>query len=363
MDENKSNWRDAVLAESVNIGRVVSCLDQTALRIVLIIDEAGALVGTVSDGDIRRGLLKGCTLNSAVDEVVHRNPLVVPMDMDRELVLRLMMVNKIQQIPIVTEDNKVAGMHLWDSLTSVPKRNNRVVIMAGGLGSRLRPHTLSCPKPMLLISGKPMLEHIIEKASIEGFTNFIISIGYLGYQIENYFGAGDRLGVSIEYLREEEPLGTAGSLSLLNHQPTQPLIIANGDVITEIRYGDLLEFHCRQKAVATMAVRMHEWQNPYGVVHINGVDVMGFEEKPTVRNYINAGVYVLEPRALSAMQYKTPCDMPTLLNSLRIDKGRVVAYAMHEPWLDVGRADDLKKARGSTISSIENQLNSASLHK
>ncbi len=163
--------------------------------------------------------------------------------------------------------------------------------------------------------------------------------------IEEYFGDGSRLQVKIDYLREESPLGTAGAIGLLTPRPESPFLVSNGDVLSDIRYGELLDFHCLQGAVATMAVRLHEWQHPYGVVRTSGVDIMGFEEKPIVRSHINAGIYVLEPAALDTLNPGEHCDMPTLFSRLQERAARTIVYPMHEPWLDVGRVDDLKQAQ------------------
>jgi NDP-sugar pyrophosphorylase family protein len=224
-----------------------------------------------------------------------------------------------------------------------------MVIMAGGMGTRLRPHTENCPKPLLPVAGKPMLEHIIERAKLEGFSHFVLSIHYLGHMIEDYFGNGEHLGVQIDYLREQSPLGTAGALGLLNPRPDTPFVVTNGDVITDIRYGELLDFHIRHGAAATMAVRVHEWQHPYGVVQTKGVEIVGFEEKPVARSHINAGVYALDPDALNNLSADTHCDMPTLFERLQAKAQRTVAYPMHEPWLDVGRPDDLVAAQVSSL--------------
>jgi NDP-sugar pyrophosphorylase family protein len=203
---------------------------------------------------------------------------------------------------------------------------------------------------MLQIAGKPMLEHIIERAKTEGFRHFVLAIHYLGYLIEDYFGSGERWGVHIDYLREKSPLGTVGALSLLEDRPKLPLVITNGDVMTDIRYGELLDFHQRHRASATMAVRLHEWQHPFGVVQMRGVEITGFEEKPVSRNYINAGVYALATEALECLEKGNPCDMPTLFEILQTKRMRTVAYPMHEPWLDVGRPDDFMQANQITSS-------------
>ena len=197
---------------------------------------------------------------------------------------------------------------------------------------------------MLEIDGIPMLEHILLRA-IAGGTKFFISVHYLGEMIENYFSNGDKYGVTIEYLREESPLGTAGCLSLLKTKPDRPFIVTNGDVLTDIQYDDLLDFHRRQNAFATMAVRQHEIQNQFGVVKIKGVEYQGFEEKPIYRSYVNAGIYVLSPDALTYLKPNQPCDMPDLFNKIKDDGKRVLVYPMHEPWLDVGRPEDLVSAR------------------
>lgn len=230
-----------------------------------------------------------------------------------------------------------------------------MVIMAGGMGTRMRPHTENSPKPLLPVAGRPMLEHIIERAQLEGFSRFVLSIGYLGHMIEAHFGNGERLGVQIDYLREESPLGTAGALSLLEPLPDAPFIVTNGDVITDIRYGELIDFHVRYAAAATMAVRVHEWQHPFGVVQTQGVEIIGFEEKPIARSHINAGVYALEPGALSVLDAGEHCDMPTLFERLQSKKQYTVAYPMHEPWLDVGRPVDLEQANGQGLAADDPQ--------
>lgn len=344
MSSAEERWRQATLPPHATIEQAIRNLDQVAIKIVLVVNKTAELEGTISDGDIRRGLLKGLDLNSPIASVVHRNALVVPPEMGRDVVMQLMVANKIQQIPVVNEQRHVVGLHLWDEITTPPVRPNRMVIMAGGMGTRLRPHTENCPKPLLPVAGKPMLEHIIERAKLEGFSHFVLAIHYLGQMIEDHFGDGERLQVRIDYLREQSPLGTAGALGLLNPRPDAPFVVTNGDVLTDIHYGELLDFHVRHDAAATMAVRVHEWQHPFGVVQTQGVEIVGFEEKPVARTHINAGVYALDPTALSVLSEDAHCDMPTLFERLQAKAKRTVAYPMHEPWLDVGRPDDLSRA-------------------
>jgi dTDP-glucose pyrophosphorylase len=344
-------WRQAILPESSTIGQVIRNLDQVAIKIVLVVDETNKLTGTISDGDIRRGLLKGLDLNSSIVSIVHHDALVVPPEMARDMVMQLMVVNKIQQIPVVDVQQQLVGLHLWDEVTTLSARANLMVIMAGGKGTRLLPHTENCPKPMVLVAGKPMLEHIIERGKLEGFSHFVLAINHLGHFIEAYFGNGERLGIKIDYLREQSPLGTAGALGLLNPRPDAPFVVTNGDVITDIHYGELLDFHNHYQASATMAVRIHEWQHPFGVVQMQGVEIVGFEEKSVARNHINAGVYVLSPEVLNELIVEAPCDMPMLFERLQAKANRTVAYPMHEHWLDVGRPDDLLQASADINNS------------
>jgi len=344
-------WRTTVLPPNSSMKQVIAKLNDTGLQIVLVLDKNDILLGTVTDGDIRRGLLRGLTLDTPIESVMRSNSLVVPPEMGREVILQLMHANQFRQLPVVDADNRVVGLHLWDEMAAPSARPNPMVIMAGGLGKRLRPHTDNCPKPMLPVAGKPMLEHIIERAKAEGFGHFIISINYLGEIIEEHFGNGSRLGVKVEYLKESTPLGTAGALGLLSPRPELPFVVTNGDVLSDINYSELLNFHTRHAAVATMAVRLHEWQHPYGVVQTKGVDIVGFEEKPISRSHINAGIYVLSPEALSAIEVNSHCDMPALFEQLQGEGERTVAYPMHEPWLDVGRPDDLKQA--NAVNGVE----------
>ena len=354
MTESETLWRRAVLPASASVQDVIQTLNDVAIKIVLVCDASGVLHGTISDGDVRRGLLRGLSLSSPITDIIRRNPLVVPEGLNRELVPQMMTANKIQQIPVVDKKGCVVGIHIWGDMAVPAARPNLMVIMAGGRGTRLRPQTEFCPKPMLHVGGKPILEHILERAKAQGFTNFAFAIHYLGHMVEDYFGNGERFGVRIDYLREQAPLGTAGALSLLAPRPGLPFIVTNGDVMSDIRYGELLDFQSRYDAAATMAVRIYEWQHPFGVVQMDGVEIVGFVEKPIARSHINAGVYALSPVALDCLIQGEHCDMPSLFDKLKSLHKRTVAYPMHEPWLDVGRPDDLARATES-FGNMERQ--------
>lgn len=339
-------WQCVLLPLKATIRDAIENLNSSALQIVLVVTEDNRLLGTITDGDIRRGLLRGFNLASSIEDIMHRQPLVVPDDMQKDVVVQLMKANKIHQLPVVDIQNHVVGLHVLDEINSAAMRSNVMVIMAGGKGMRLRPYTESCPKPMLELSGKPMLEHIIERAKTEGFRHFVLAIHYLGHVIEDYFQDGSLWDVSINYIREKQPLGTAGALSLMQDiAPNNAFVVTNGDVITDIRYGEILDFHKRHAADATMAVRLYEWKNPFGVVHTEGLNIIGFEEKPVSHTYINSGVYVLNPEALALLTVDEYCDMPVLFEKLHSKKNKTIVYPMHEPWLDVGSHVDLQLAK------------------
>jgi len=346
-DQGVTGWREALITTDASVQQVIANLEKTAFQIVMVVSADGKLLGTITDGDIRRGMLRGLGLDSPIDTIVHREVLVVPPTIERVSVRHIMQANRIHQLPIIDECRRVVGLHLWEELDSPVARDNLMLIMAGGLGTRLRPHTEECPKPMLPVAGRPMLEHIIERAVKAGFSRFVIAVRYLGHMIEEYFGSGERWGIEIDYVRENSPLGTAGAISLLNTKPALPFLVSNGDVLSDINYGELLDYHIHQQAEATMAVRLYEMQNPFGVVQIKGIDIVGFEEKPIIQSRINGGVYVLSPSAVSALSSNEPCDMPELFDRLRAAGKRTIVYPVHEPWLDVGRPCDLERARNN----------------
>jgi len=350
-DLPENRWHKALLPMSATLQQAIRSLDESGLQIVLVVQPDACLAGTLTDGDIRRGLLRGMGLENPVASVVKRDPLVVPPELGREVVLHLMRVNGFHAIPVVDASRHVVGLHLINDLLAPKRRANIMVVMAGGRGTRLLPRTQDCPKPLLPVNGKPMLEHIIERAKAQGFQHFVLAVHYLGQMIEDYFGDGSRWQVVIEYLRESAPLGTAGAIGLLDPRPQTAFVVSNGDVLTDIHYGELLDFHYRNSAAATMAVRLHEWQHPFGVVRTKGVDIVGFEEKPVSRSHINAGIYVLDPIALDALNPDEPCDMPTLFTRLQERAARTIVYPMHEPWLDVGRPVDYDAANGSSQSA------------
>jgi dTDP-glucose pyrophosphorylase len=319
-------------------------IDRGSAQIALVLDDRQRLLGTLTDGDVRRALLLGASMDSPVVEIMNRHYRYVCGIYDQADVLEMMRMEDLRQIPVLDDERRVQQLLLLSELLNPTRRTNPVVIMAGGKGTRLRPHTEACPKPMLLVGNKPMLEILLEHCIASGFCHFYFSVNYLKEQIIDYFGDGSRWGVSIDYLVEDYPLGTAGSLQLLPDFVKDPFLLLNGDVLTRLNLSQLLQFHYQYMAQATLCVRQHELTVPFGVVQTNGVELVGIEEKPTYSHLVNAGVYVLDPLLLSLLPPQQLIDMPTLLHAAQQVGHRVVVCPIHEYWIDVGRPETLKQA-------------------
>ena len=347
----KLNWENTLISPNATLRDVIATLDKSALQISLVVDEDRRLLGTITDGDVRRALLHGQDLEASVASIMFAAPMVVGINIGRQMVLDLMRVNKIHQLPVVNDQTQIVGLHVWDEINTPKEHANTIVIMAGGFGKRMRPFTENCPKPMLEVAGRPILEHIVERAIADGFNRFVISLFYLPEVITDYFGDGSKWNCNISYVREASPLGTAGALSLLNPKPNKPFVVTNGDVLTDVSFSEMLEFHQANTATATMAVRQHELHNPFGVVHTEGINIIGFEEKPIQRSHVNAGVYVLNADALDLLKQDEICDMPTLFERLTTVGRSTIAYPMHEVWMDVGRPEDLAEANKNMLDN------------
>lgn len=341
------NWKKTLLKKSSAIHSAIKSLSDSGFQIVLVVSKDLKLIGTITDGDIRKGLLNGLSTNDPINKIVNRNCITASPSTSEYMMKKIMQKNTILQLPLVGKNKKVIGLKVWDELffdEQEKQIKNKIVIMAGGKGKRMLPYTRKCPKPLLRLANKPILEHILIKAKSEGFDDFIFSINYLGHMIKKFFENGKNWGVHIKYIEEKFPLGTAGSLSLLNLKPKLPFVVCNGDIISEISFKKLLNFHLENKAVATMAVKPHELRNPYGVVKIKGNGIIDLKEKPISRSYVNAGVYIFDPIVLKYLKKNKVLDMNTLFQSLIRKSKRVIAYTAYESWSDVGKPADLKKA-------------------
>ena len=323
---------------------VVENLTVSGLRLCLVVDGAGKLVGIVSDGDIRRGLLAGKGLGDPIVDVMNGNFVSASGAQGLAELGTLARARELTHIPIVDERGMATGLFI-DQVEE--KQNaflqNTVVIMAGGMGLRLRPLTETTPKPMLSVAGKPMMQHTIEALKAEGLRNFVLSLNYLGEQIEQHFGDGSTFGVDITYVREKEPLGTAGSLSLLDQTFSDPIVVVNGDVLLSAKISDMLRYHTSHNAEITVGVKVLDTQIPFGVVNLDGSRITGISEKPVYRDFVNAGVYVMEPHIVEQLERGVRVDMPDIVGST-LGQGAVVAFPLHETWIDMGRPEDLRRA-------------------
>jgi CBS domain-containing protein len=272
------NLEDICIANKSSIASAIQSLNKSGLKIVLVQDDKLKFVGTITDGDIRRGLLRGLTLTDSVVMIVNSAALTVDDNVSKTDILELMRAKKVYQIPVIDKELNIMRLHLWDEISEPIKLSNVMVIMAGGVGSRLRPLTDSVPKPMLRVNNQPILEKILLNAKSQGLSKFIVTINYLAEQIENYFKDGSNLDIEVTYLKENLPLGTAGSLKKIKFTDDLPILLTNGDVVTETNYVELLNFHSNNKFDLTIAVKSHEWNNPYGVVETNGLKITNYIE-------------------------------------------------------------------------------------
>jgi dTDP-glucose pyrophosphorylase len=339
------DWKEVLISANATLRDALISIDASALQMSIIVKEDGQLLGVINDGDIRRAILKGCSLDSPALDIANTNPITAPSTASPQELLGLMRRKVVHQIPLIDEENRVAGLTTLDELTGIFERPNWVILMAGGEGSRLRPLTQDCPKPLLRIGNKPILENIIENFTEQGFRHFYISVNYLADAIKEHFGDGRKFGVNIEYLHEKNRLGTAGGLSILPTTPTEPVIVMNGDLLTNVRFDKMLNYHIDQNATATMAVREYTYQIPYGVVDIKNNMLLRIDEKPVKKHYVSAGIYVLSPEAISAIPKDQYFDMTTLFEKVLKITPNVASYILQEYWLDIGRIEEFERAQ------------------
>lgn len=341
------SWSSVKVTPSSSIRDALEIINNEALRIALVVDEEDHFLGVITDGDIRRGLLKGHGIEASVLSVMNSSPITAAIGTGRQELIKKMNQFDILSIPIL-EGKKLVGLEtLHDALTDKKVKENPVFIMAGGFGTRLRPLTDTCPKPMLKVGDKPILEILIRRFIEAGFRNFYISTHYMPELISEYFGDGSSLGVNITYIHEESPLGTGGALGLLPKKLPEelPLIMMNGDVLTKVDFERLLDFHNEHNADATMCVREYDYQIPYGVVNGEGGKITSMVEKPVQRFFVNAGIYVLSSQIVRSVATSQKIDMPTLLEQHRVTRDNILMFPIHEYWLDIGRMDDFKRAQ------------------
>ena len=332
------------VAEDASLRDAIAALERNHRGVVIVADASKRAHGILTDPDVRRLVLRNVPFHQPAIEHVNRQFLFWPEGAPREGAYAVLRQRRIRHLPVLDPAGRVVEVICLDEV-SFEQFDNEVVIMAGGLGTRMRPYTETCPKPMLQVAGKPMLEHILENLVGQGFSRFHVCLNYLGDVIVKHFADGQRWGATIRYVREERRMGTAGALSLLEQPPAKPFLVVNGDVLTRVNYRHFLRFHQDQRATATMAVRSYEVQLPYAVVDVRDNLVAGVAEKPVKSFLVNAGIYCLSPDLLPLVEPGVPLDMPDLLERARGAGRTVAAFPVHEDWLDVGRPDDYQSAQ------------------
>lgn len=320
-------------------------IDKNSLQICFVVDASGKLVGAVTDGDIRRAILKSAQLDHPIHGLMNKKPKFIGEKMTRSEILEKMRIWDVRHLPVLDEHGKIIRIETSDDIIGLVRRTNRIVLMAGGFGKRLSPLTDTTPKPLLRVGGYPILEIIVRRFRDLGFYNFVFVVNYRSEMIKEHFGNGESLGISIEYVDEEKPLGTCGGLTLLKEKPQEPFFVMNGDILTLANFVDMLEAHESLNSAGTMAVREYSFEVPYGVVKIDGSKILSIEEKPIERSYVNAGIYVLSPEAWELIPKNSFFDMPSLFAKMNAQNSIISCFKLSDYWLDIGRMEDFQKAQ------------------
>ena len=325
----------------------LAAIERGGKAITFVLDAEERVIGALTDGDLRRAILGGAPLDGRVlRDAMSRDYAYLTPEQSRAEALDLMRARQIEQLPVLDADGCLCGLHTLHQLVSVEERPNRVLILAGGRGTRLHPITTNLPKPMITVAGRPILERLILHLMGSGFRNFTLSVSYLAHVIEDHFKDGSRFGCHIEYLREAQPLGTGGPLALVRPKPDLPLVVVNGDLMTQSDVGRLLDFHVAGGFAASVGVRPYSVEIPFGVAGVDGHRLVELREKPTQQLLVNTGMYVLSPQAVALVPSGHEYPITSLLETM-LERGLPVgAHVLEDEWLDVGRPEELRRARG-----------------
>lgn len=329
--------------QNASIKQALKVIDKGAIKVAVVLSDDGLLLGMLSDGDIRRALLKGMSLDDSITSIINKHPVVANINDTKERILELANKKKLHQIPIIS-NGKLIGIQDIREFLAPKNKPNKVILMVGGLGTRLRPLTNDVPKPMLDVGNKPILHTIVENFAKYGYTDIIMCVNYKSEIIKEYFGNGDKFGVKIEYVLENQRMGTAGALSLLQKRPKDDFFVMNGDLLTNVNFEYLHEYHKDSNACASICVRKYEMQVPYGVVNVRANKVTSIEEKPTQSFFVSAGIYMFSPIVLDFIPKGVFYDMPTLFSELLKQGFAVHPFFIREYWLDIGKMDEYRRA-------------------
>ena len=319
-------------------------INENTKGIALVVDENRVLIGTITDGDIRRAILAGLPITSSIREVYNKNCRFVLQGTSLEVIERIFENDKLRFIPVVNEAHIVVNYYEANNLGESLDRDNAVLIMAGGLGKRLKPLTDDIPKPMLKIGDKPILQTIIEQFRDKGFKNILLSVNYKSEIIESYFRDGSDFGVRIKYIKEEKRMGTAGSIKLAEENLKKPFFVINGDILTNVDFQAILDYHIENNFIMTIGSRSYEMQVPYGVLNLDENCVTSLEEKPVVSFYVSGGIYVLNPETLPFIPENAHYDITELINNISKEKYKIGSYPIQDYWMDIGHLKDFYKA-------------------
>ncbi len=344
---DRNSCKKFIINKDSIIRQSISAIETGKLKISLVLDNENKLIGTICDGDIRRAILNNISLDDSVSLIVQKNCVTSYAYAKKNEIYLLMQKNKISHIPIINENDEFVGLEIDNSLVTNENSGiipNYALLMAGGRGERLKPLTNECPKPMIEVNGKPILEIILEQCIRSGIRKFFISVCYLADKIIKYFGDGSQWNVEINYLYEKKPLGTAGALNLLPKNLNQPIFLINGDILTKVDFKNLLDYHNSNKGEITICAGEHILKSPYGVINIDGINYIDMIEKPSFKNLINAGIYVINNAAIKTIKKNTYIDMPSLIKLEKSKNNNILVYPIHEYWIDIGRPDSLKQA-------------------
>ena len=330
-----------------SIKEAMLMLETFSHRIVFVINADQKLAGTITDGDIRRAILLNKPLETPVHLIMNRDPRFTTSDVEEDAAVSIMHEAGILHLPVLDDFGRLINMHSLERLTKLAQYDNLVVLMAGGEGKRLFPLTSDTPKPMIEVGGRPILETIIKSFREQGFSNFLVSLNYLGEKIKSYFGNGNSFGVNINYIEEKQKSGTAGCLRLIEGNLSKPFFVMNGDIMTKTNFKAALDFHDKSNSAATMFVNEYNIDVPFGVVDIKEEKILNIEEKPRKSFFVNAGIYILEPTCLDKIPNKGPFDMTNLFDKLIEHDYKISSFPIHEYWVDIGRIADLEKAQAT----------------
>lgn len=348
-----NNWQKIVVSPEVTILEAMKIIDGAGTQFVMVLDDAGKLLGVVTDGDIRRGILRSVSLSAPVSEIMNHEPRCLLDKVSKSAAIAFLTEKHISHVPLVNTQKIVTGVISIEERLTLTETPHTAILMVGGLGTRLGELTANCPKPMLHVGGRPVLEVIVENLREHNFRDFIFCVNYRAEMIQQHFGDGSKLGVRIRYVHEDKRMGTAGALGLLPDDVQAPFLVMNGDIVTKVNFTRLMDFHKEHKAKATMGVRKYEFQIPFGVVETEQGNVVRIEEKPVHSFLVSAGIYVIESDCLRHLPCNEYFDMPQLFKAMMNTSDQTQAFPIHEYWLDIGHEDDLLRAKSDMVITLK----------